>query len=112
MSLKEVFVTGNTESENQALTSAMRTGKKGRGVVGFELPEGACVKFVPSGGGSFEIEKVGQWPEGLVVSKSGTSALITNGVVEEEQKHKAYKFNLNYKAGNQKKSIDPIIIPR
>jgi hypothetical protein len=112
MSLKKVRVTGNSKSENQALKVAMLSGKKGRGVVGFELAEGACVEFVPTEGGSLEIDTIGQWPEGLTVGQSGASALITNGGVTEEHKNKASKFDLNNVEGRNKESIDPVIIPR
>lgn len=112
MPLKKIILTGNEKSENDALKVAMLSGRKGRGVVGFELPENACVEFVPTSGASLEIEKIGQWPGGLTVAKVDGSAKVVNKGVLEEEKHKAYKFKLNHEAGGQKQSIDPVIIPR
>lgn len=113
MSLKRVKIKGNSGDQNTALTIAMLTGKKGKGVIAIELSVDDYVEFETTHGGQLQIDTTPpkgwpNWPNGLDVSQ-GANPSITHTGVAKSNKGKAYSFALKDGDGNE---IDPVIIPR
>lgn len=108
MSLKSVTVKGNSKSQNAELLKAMKTGKKGAGVVAIELYKDDHVDFHGMKEEILTIHREGNWPDQIIIDTPGIDVTITNKGVDPQDKGRAFKFVLEANGS----AIDPIIIPR